>query len=75
MGCKSDGVSCGGKIDMEIEPISCLRLKLEEAAGLTPDKIVHSYPSLNRKMVQAVIAYAAELGRERVVVISHIVAA
>jgi uncharacterized protein (DUF433 family) len=37
------------------------------AAGLTPDDIVRSYPSLNHEAVQAAIAYAAELGRERVV--------
>ena len=37
------------------------------AAGLTPDEIVRSYPSLNHEAVQAAIAYAAELGRERVV--------
>jgi uncharacterized protein (DUF433 family) len=37
------------------------------AAGLTPEEIVRSYPSLNPEAVQAAIAYAAELGRERVV--------
>ncbi|MFN2272212.1 MAG: DUF433 domain-containing protein [Anaerolineae bacterium] len=37
------------------------------AAGLTPDEIVRSYPSLNHEAVQAAIAYAAELGRERMV--------
>jgi uncharacterized protein (DUF433 family) len=37
------------------------------AAGLTPDDIIRSYPSLDREAVQAAIAYAAELGRERVV--------
>jgi len=37
------------------------------AAGFTPDEIVRGYPSLNREAVQAAIAYAAELGRERVV--------
>jgi uncharacterized protein (DUF433 family) len=37
------------------------------AAGLTPDEILHSYPSLTREAVQAAIAYAAELARERVV--------
>ena len=37
------------------------------AAGLTPDEIVCSYPSLNHESVQAAIAYAAELGRERMV--------
>ena len=37
------------------------------AAGLTCEEIVRSYPSLNHEAVQAAIAYAAELGRERVV--------
>lgn len=37
------------------------------AAGLTPDEIVHSYPSLTQEAVQAAISYAAELARERVV--------
>ena len=37
------------------------------AAGLTPEEIVTSYPSLNREDVQAAITYAAELARERVV--------
>ena len=37
------------------------------AAGLTPEQIVGSYPSLTLQAVQAAIAYAAELGRERVV--------
>jgi uncharacterized protein (DUF433 family) len=37
------------------------------AAGLTPDEIVRSYPALDHEAVQAAIAYAAELGRERVV--------
>jgi uncharacterized protein (DUF433 family) len=39
------------------------------AAGLAPDEILRSYPSLNREAVQATIAYAAELARERVVAI------
>lgn len=37
------------------------------AAGLTADEIIRSYPSLDHEAVQAAIAYAAELGRERVV--------
>ncbi|MFH1860779.1 MAG: DUF433 domain-containing protein [bacterium] len=45
------------------------------AVGLTPDEITHSYPSLSREMVQAVIAYAAELSRERVVAMPYEVAA
>jgi uncharacterized protein (DUF433 family) len=37
------------------------------AAGLTLEDIMHSYPSLSREAIQAAIAYAAELARERVV--------
>jgi uncharacterized protein (DUF433 family) len=37
------------------------------AAGLTADEILHNYPTLSREAIQAAIAYAAELGRERVV--------
>ena len=37
------------------------------AAGLTPAEIVRSYPSLTPEAVQAAIAYAAELARERIV--------
>jgi uncharacterized protein (DUF433 family) len=37
------------------------------AAGLTPQEIIRSYPSLTEQDIRATIAYAAELGRERVV--------
>lgn len=37
------------------------------AAGLTPDEIIRSYPALSREAVQAAIAYAADLTRERIV--------
>jgi uncharacterized protein (DUF433 family) len=40
------------------------------AAGLVPEEIVQSYPSLSLEAVQAAIAYAAELTRERVIAIS-----
>jgi uncharacterized protein (DUF433 family) len=40
------------------------------AAGLTAEDIMQSYPSLSRAAIQATIAYAAELARERVVVLS-----
>ena len=40
------------------------------AAGLTPDEIIRSYPSLTREAVQAALAYAAELARERVLPLS-----
>ncbi|HKI06727.1 MAG TPA: DUF433 domain-containing protein [Thermoanaerobaculia bacterium] len=37
------------------------------AAGMAPSEILRSYPSLSREAIQASIAYAAELARERVV--------
>ncbi len=37
------------------------------AAGQSVDEILESYPSLSESGVQAAIAYAAELARERVV--------
>lgn len=37
------------------------------AAGLAPSEIVASYPSLSHEAIQAAIAYAAELARERIV--------
>lgn len=36
------------------------------AEGLTPDEILHQYPSLQRDDIRAAVAYAAELARENV---------
>ena len=36
------------------------------AEGATPEDIIAEYPSLSREDIQAAIAYAAELTRERV---------
>jgi uncharacterized protein (DUF433 family) len=38
-----------------------------EAAGVPIDEILASYPALRREDIQAALAYAAELARERVV--------
>ena len=40
------------------------------AAGLKPEEITDSYPSLKREDIQAAIAYAADLARERVLPLS-----
>jgi uncharacterized protein (DUF433 family) len=37
------------------------------AAGQTPEEIVESYPSVSPEAIQASIAYAADLARERFV--------
>lgn len=39
------------------------------AANVSPDEILESYPSLNREDIQAAVSYAAELARERVIVL------
>jgi uncharacterized protein (DUF433 family) len=39
------------------------------AAGLTPDEIIKSYPSLTREAIRATMIYAAELARERVLLL------
>jgi uncharacterized protein (DUF433 family) len=36
------------------------------AVGKNEEEILESYPTLSKKMIQAAIAYAAELARERV---------
>lgn len=36
------------------------------AAGLSPEEIQRSYPSLTPQAIQATISYAAELSHERV---------
>lgn len=40
------------------------------AAGLKPEEILKEYPSLSLEAIQAAIAYAADLARERVVPLS-----
>ena len=37
------------------------------AAGLSPEDILHSYPSLTRESILAAISYAADLARERII--------
>jgi uncharacterized protein (DUF433 family) len=40
------------------------------AAGLGHEEILESYPSLSEEDIQATISYAAELARERIVLVS-----
>ena len=40
------------------------------AASLSPEEIVRSYPSITTGSVRAVMRYAAELAKERVVALS-----
>ena len=40
------------------------------AAGLSPEELIGSYPSLTQDAIYAVLAYGAELARERVLLLS-----
>lgn len=39
------------------------------AANITADELLKSYPSLSREDIQAAVSYAAELARERVILL------
>jgi uncharacterized protein (DUF433 family) len=40
------------------------------AAGLTPEEIAHSYPTLPREAIAATLAYAADLAHEQVLTLT-----
>lgn len=65
-----DPVVCHGRACIKGTRIMVSVVLDNLAAGLTPDEIIRSYPSLDRAAIQAAIAYAAELARERVVPLS-----
>ena len=71
----ADPTVCHGRACMRGTRIMVSVVLDNLAAGLTPDEIVRSYPPLSREAVQAAIAYAAELGRERVVAMPDVVPA
>lgn len=62
-----DPTVCHGKVCITGTRIMVSVVLDNLAAGLTAEDILHSYPSLSREAIQAAIAYAAELARERVV--------
>jgi uncharacterized protein (DUF433 family) len=45
------------------------------AADVTPEEILKSYPSLAAEDIHAAVAYAAELARERVIIVPDLAAA
>jgi uncharacterized protein (DUF433 family) len=62
-----DPTICHGKACIKGTRIMVSIVMDNLAAGLTPDEIISSYPSLSYEAIQAAVAYAAELTRERVV--------
>jgi len=62
-----DPLVCHGKACIKGTRIMVSVVLDNLASGLSSDEIIKSYPSLSKKSVQAAIAYAAELTKERVV--------
>jgi len=61
-----DPLVCHGKACIKGTRIMVSVILDNLAAGLSYDDIIKSYPSLSKDSVQAAIAYAAELAKERV---------
>ena len=63
-----DPAICHGKACIKGTRIMVSVVLANLAAGLMIDDIIKSYPLLGKESIQAAIAYAAELSKERVVV-------
>lgn len=64
-----DPLVCHGKACIKGTRIMVSVILDNLAAGVSPEEILRSYPSLSPQDIQAAIAYAAELARERVVLV------
>ena len=62
-----DPLVCHGKACIKGTRIMVSVILDNLAAGISQDEILKSYPSLKPEDIQAAIAYAAELARERLV--------
>jgi len=65
-----DPLVCHGKACIKGTRIMVSVVLDNLAAGVSPEEILRSYPSLSSEDIQAAIAYAAELARERVVLVT-----
>jgi uncharacterized protein (DUF433 family) len=66
----TDPAVCHGKACIKGTRIMASVVLDNLAVGQSPDEILRLYPTLHREDVTAVMAYAAELARERVVLTS-----
>jgi len=67
-----DPLVCHGKACVKGTRIMVSVVLENLAAGITHEEILKSYPSLTEDDIHAVIAYAAELARERFVPLSAV---
>ncbi len=65
-----DPLICHGKACIKGTRIMVSVILDNLAAGLSHEEILKSYPSLTDEDIQAAISYAAELARERIIVVS-----
>jgi uncharacterized protein (DUF433 family) len=65
-----DPLVCHGKACIKGTRIMISVILDNLAAGASPEEIVKSYPSLSLEDIQAAIAYAADLARERIVLVT-----
>ena len=65
-----DPLVCHGKACIKGTRIMVSVVLDNLAAGVSPEEILKSYPSLSPEDIQAAIAYAAELARERVILVT-----
>ncbi len=66
----TDPAVCHGKACIKGTRIMASVVLDNLAVGQSPEEILQLYPTLHREDVTAVMAYAAELARERVVLTS-----
>lgn len=64
-----DPAICHGKACIKGTRIMVSVILDNLAANVSPDEILESYPSLSQEDIQASVSYAAELARERVIVL------
>ncbi|WP_437962539.1 DUF433 domain-containing protein (plasmid) [Sorangium sp. So ce119] len=63
----TDPAVCHGKACIRGTRIMVSVVLDNMAAGLSPEEIMSSYPSLTLDDVRAAVSYAAELARERII--------
>lgn len=66
----TDPTICHGKACIKGTRVLVSVILNNLAMNLSPDEILRSYPTLTLEAIQAAIAYAAELTRERVIPIA-----
>jgi uncharacterized protein (DUF433 family) len=57
---------CRGQVCLEGTRIMVSVVLDNLAAGLSVEEVLRSYPTLTREAIQAAVAYASDLARERV---------